>query len=832
MEGGCWHVCRRAFDCRDTRITTMTCIQIDVCHVTALISHSSATLASELPLSVRGEIHVSGIVQGVGFRPFIYRVATALSLKGYVLNLGDAGVRIVVEGNRGDIERLIQEIKNNPPSIAQIERLQVAWLPTQNAFTDFSIRASTATREPDSAPEIPPDIAICDSCIDDILSPESRWYDYPFTSCAACGPRFTTITSLPYDRPNTTMIDFPLCDTCNTGYTNPADRRYHAQTTACPICGPHYTLLDSHGARINTANPVARAAEYLLNNSVVAVHGIGGTHLVTITTNPEAIRTLRERKKRPSQPFAIMAQSLEAARQIVSVSPAEASLLTSWRRPIVLLKKTTTNHIPEESIDLLSPGLDTIGVMLPYSGVHILLFHYTGEPALVMTSANPSGVPMYIKPDLIVSRLTGIADYFLVHNRRIAQRVDDSVVKPLNNHFVFIRRARGYVPNPIPLVGIDKKSTAIAVGPEERVTGATIKSGSLYLTQHIGNARNPDSILFLRDAIDHLRHLVDLKMVDIVACDLHPDFASSELAEQLAQQLHASLHRVQHHHAHLVSLLIDAGIDVHTRIVCITADGYGFGNDGNAWGGEVLIGNALSFRRVGGFSTFKLIGGDLSAEFAARSLIGILSPEHLGEVEDSLIDAPISPSIRLAKEELRLMVSALQRGANVVKSSSAGRVLDAIAFLLDVCKVNSYSGECPMRLEAIAQPANLEISPTIIKENGRLALDVQQLLLDVLELKRKGHPRGEIAYAAQRSIGQGLAQIAIQIADADGIELVGFSGGVALNRIITRAVLDETRTANLRPLVHSRIPPGDGGVSAGQAVVAARHWAEHRHSEM
>jgi len=227
-----------------------------------------------------------------------------------------------------------------------------------------------------------------------------------------------------------------------------------------------------------------------------------------------------------------------------------------------------------------------------------------------------------------------------------------------------------------------------------------------------------------------------------------------------------------------------------------------------------------------------LIGGDLSAEFAARSLIGILSPEHLGEVEDSLIDAPISPSTRLAKEELRLMVSALQRGVNVVKSSSAGRVLDAIAFLLDVCKTNSYSGECPMRLEAIAQPTNLEISPTIIKENGRPALDVQQLLLDVLELKRKGHPRGQIAYAAQRSIGQGLAQIAIQIANAEGIELVGFSGGVALNRIITHAVLDETRTANLRPLVHSRIPPGDGGVSAGQAVVAARHWAEHRHSEM
>ncbi|MHA2015125.1 MAG: carbamoyltransferase HypF [Candidatus Thorarchaeota archaeon] len=782
-------------------------------------------------MSVRGEIHVSGIVQGVGFRPFIYRIATALSLKGYVLNLGDAGVRIVVEGKKGDIQRLIQEIKNNPPSIAQIEKLEVAWFPTQNAFTDFSIRASTATRKPGSAPDIPPDIAICDLCIDDILSPESRWYDYPFTSCAACGPRFTTITSLPYDRPNTTMIDFPLCDTCNTGYTNPTDRRYHAQTTACPICGPQYTLLDSHGVHINTANPVARAARYLLNNLVVAVHGIGGTHLVTITTNPEAIKILRERKRRPSQPFAIMAQSLEAARQIVSVSPSEASLLTSWRRPIVLLKKRTTHNIPEESVDLLSPGLDTIGVMLPYSGVHILLFRYTGEPALVMTSANPSGVPMYIKPDLIVSRLTGIADYFLVHNRRIAQRVDDSVVKPINNHFVFIRRARGYVPNPIPLVGIHKKSTAIAVGPEERVTGAIIKSGNLYLTQHIGNARNPNSIIFLHDALNHLRHLVNLKMVDTVACDLHPDFASTELAEQLAQQLHIPLHRVQHHHAHLVSLLIDAGIDVHTRIVCITADGYGFGADGNAWGGEVLIGDAVSYRRAGGLSTFKLIGGDLSAKFAARPLIGILSPGHLEEVEDSLIDAPVGPSTRLSKGQLKLMMSALQREVNVVRSSSAGRVLDAIAFLLDVCRVNSYSGECPMRLEAIAQPTSLEISPAIIREGEHLTLDVQQLVLDVLELNRKGHPRGEIAYAAQRSIGQGLGQIAVQIADTEGIEFVGFSGGVALNRVITRAVLDEIRTANLQPLLHSRIPPGDGGVSAGQAAAAALHWTEYRSTE-
>jgi hydrogenase maturation protein HypF len=574
-------------------------------------------------LKQRAEIYVTGIVQGVGFRPFVYRVATDLSLVGFVLNLGDAGVQIVVEGKRSEIDDFLRKLRSSPPSISRIDSIDIEWGSVTDTFDSFLIKKSSTKRSTESAPEMPPDIAICEDCIGELRGPDSRWYQYPFTSCAACGPRYSTITSLPYDRPNTTMVDFPLCNVCNTGYTSPINRRYHAQTTACEICGPRYQLYDADGNLLQGTNCIDQAARLLEKNSVLALHGIGGTHLVTKTSDHRPIMVLRERKNRFQRPFAIMAKNADSVFRFSAPTENEMRVMKTWRRPIVLVRKRT-GTIPQESLEEISPGLDTLGVMLPYAPLHHLLFDELDEEALVMTSANPTGVPMYINPQVITFELSGIADYFLLHNRRIHQRSDDSVIKFVGNDSpVFIRRARGYVPEPL---AMDCSPTlkVVAVGPEEKATGAVLKSKKVYMTQHIGDSDRVENIDFLRTSIDHLQFLLGVDEVDAIACDLHPEFLSTELAEELSSKMNAPLFRVQHHHAHLAGILVDNNMGLDTSIVCITADGYGYSPDGEGWGGDILVGNASEFVRRGGLKPSPFPGGDLSARYAARSLVGIL----------------------------------------------------------------------------------------------------------------------------------------------------------------------------------------------------------------
>ena len=771
----------------------------------------------------RAEIHVTGIVQGVGFRPFIHNIAKSLSLTGFVLNLGDAGVKIVVEGNESDIESLISRIKNNPPSIARIDSLIVDWNNVIDSFTTFEIRKSSIARTEGSVPVLPPDIAMCSDCIEDLKNSESRWYRYPFTSCAACGPRFSTITDLPYDRPNTTMVDFPLCDTCNTGYTNPVDRRYHAQTTACERCGPVYRLVDTKGNQVEFDNPVQRVAQMLEDDQVIAIQGIAGTHIATKTSDSRAIVTLRQRKRRFQRPFAIMVRDLSVLKQVVNLTSLEEMLITSWRRPIVLLQKRLDSElIPNKVQDIVAPGLDTIGVMLPYAPVHHLLFQYSTEPALVLTSANPTGVPMYIEPDVIVSELKDIVDYSLIHNRRIYQRADDSVVKVLDRDKpVFIRRARGYVPDPLQFTDSWKSIKAVGVGPEEKVTAAVLKSGRIYPTQHIGDINRVESLDFLSEAVDHILRLLDVVKIDGVACDLHPEFLTTEFAEQISKQQNIPLFRVQHHHAHLASMIVDHKLHHDTSIVCITADGYGFGQDGNAWGGDVLLGDLRDFKKVGGLKSIDYPGGDLSAVYAARSVLGVLN----NSVEkDSLLrivnSAPIGPEINMTSHTLDILIDTIGHRINTISSTSAGRFLDAVAMVLGVCSENSYDGECPMKLEAFAKQTDLRINPLFKKSRDGLILDTSKGLMQILELKEKNINIHEIAYAAQWYLGESLANIACMAAKENQIQYIGFSGGVALNKIITKAVIYHVCKEKLKPLIHSNIPPGDGGISIGQVAVA------------
>ncbi len=768
----------------------------------------------------RASIHINGIVQGVGFRPFVYREAKHLSLPGYVLNLGDAGVRIVVEGERELIENLIKRVKENAPSISRIDSFDVEWSEAKNEFQDFEIVKSLVSRSEDSIPVIPPDIAICESCIDDLSEEKSRWYRYPFTSCAACGPRFSTITDLPYDRPNTTMIDFPLCDNCNTGYTNPLDRRYHAQTTACDVCGPAYSLYNNRGKKTSTKNPIQDASKLLEQKSILAIQGIGGTHLVTITSSPDPIKELRRRKRRSQRPFAIMAKDYSIVENHFDVTEVEQTLLKSWRRPIVLVKKRNVSIvIPDESMEMVSPGLDTVGVMLPYSPMHHLLFDHLDEDFLVMTSANPSGVPMYISPESVLSSLTGIADYFLLHNRRIQQRADDSVVKVVHpGKPVFIRRARGYVPEPLAADSLPKSIRLLALGPEEKATTSVLKSGRVYPAQHIGDTNNLDSVDFLVDSYQHMMRLIGLQELDGVVCDLHPEFLSTAHAEEISQNMDIPLFRIQHHHSHLASMLVDHNMPLDTSIVCITADGFGYGLDGSAWGGEVLFGDAKASQNLGGLEALVYPGGDLTAVYATRPLIGILGrflqKDEILEVTEGM---SINQDEVVSSETIRTVLRAIDQRINSVTSSSAGRFLDAAAALLRLCDTNSYDGECPMKLEAAASENQMvSIESELVEKDGRLVLDTAKSFESLLGLQKAGHQVEELAYAIQWHLGDSLARIAVDIADREQVKYVGFSGGVALNRIITDAVVKRVTSNDLVPLLHKEVPPGDGGISIGQ----------------
>ncbi len=514
------------------------------------------------------------------------------------------------------------------------------------------------------------------------------------------------------------------------------------------------------------------------------------------------------------------------------INQLEERILTSWRRPIVLAPKKSLDSkvtlIQDSVLDLIAPGLDSIGVMLPYAPMHHLLFKYSDEPALVMTSANPTGMPMYIDPTTIMKELDSIADYFLVHDRKIHQRADDSVVKLTGEkNPVFIRRARGYVPEPLVFNGSWKSLKVLGVGPEEKATGSLSKSGRVYMTQYIGDTNQVENIEFLTQAIDHMKHLLNISKLDGVASDLHPEFLSTELAERIASENDIPLFRVQHHHAHLSSLMVDSLIPSENRIVCITADGYGYGEDGNAWGGEVLVGGFRNYERKGGLMLQDYTGGDLSAVYSSRAFLGIVRKEIGHEkILQILGSAEVSPGQKVTMDMLEILEKASERRINTTKSTSAGRVLDAIAVALGICTQNSYDGECPMKLEAVARKSDFQLKTEFVKSDYGTILDTTQLLLQIIELRDKGMSRSGLAYAAQWSIGQSLAEIACEVAQDEGILHVGFSGGVAVNRIITKAVADQVRKHKLMPILHSLVPPGDGGISVGQVATALARLTE------
>ena len=817
------------------------------------------------------QILVEGIVQGVGFRPFVYRIATEASLNGYVRNLGNV-VEIILQGSHQDMEEFLFNLQNKLPPIAKINNIETRDLKEEDekfsSYTDFTIKESADDFAGTSV--IPPDVAICDNCLEEINDPQNRRYKYPFNACTDCGPRFTVIEKVPYDRDNTTMEDFPLCDECEIEYTNPLDRRYHAEAACCEDCGPSLKLLKNTGGdgdsaiEIDCEDPLKETARLLDEGKILAIKGIGGTHLVANVKIKETVDLLRQRLGRKSQAFAVMSPDIETIKTFAVMSKEEEKTLKSKERPIVILKKSEDYDFA----DSVSPDLHNIGVMLPYAPLHHLLFNETDTPAYIMTSANVPGEPMMITNEEIVKNLSKIADYYLVHNRRILNRCDDSVVRFRNDELAFIRRSRGYTPEPYDLSGkytylneeFDNLNI-LALGPELDVTFTIIKNSKAYVSQHIGNTNKYRTYQFLKEAIEHMMQITKTDSFDLIACDMHPQFFTTQLAREYAEKYDCPLIQVQHHHAHGVSLINDhvlnkTDLDEKTsaemeisqdyeksellenprEMIIIASDGVGYGDDGGAWGGEILYTDIKSYKRMASLMPQKMPGGDLCTKYPARMLAAILSNPNSDYERDKygeenvqeLMERNYLDAFPHGKMEIASLFKQIERNLNVGINTSTGRCLDSIAAALNICHERSYEGEAPMKLESAAfnylkmnDSDKLNDYPIIIKDHDdRRVLDTTAILRYVIDKLEEGEDIGRIAAAGQEAVSIGLAKIAIEAARDCGIDTVGVTGGTFYNEAITAHIKDCIENAGLKFIQHTNSCPGDGSVSLGQAIVA------------
>ena len=740
-------------------------------------------------------ILTQGIVQGVGFRPYVYRLASDLNLKGYVRNLGNV-VEIVVEGEKS--ETFVDRLPNELPPIAKIDSMEVSEIEIEN-YADFEIIESGDSYSGVSV--IPPDIAICDKCLDEIRNPNDRRYKYPFNACTDCGPRFTVIESVPYDRIRTSMDEFPLCDECLVEYRQPLDRRYHGEAICCSDCGPQMAIYKGQ-EKLNVENPIRKGAEILSEGKILAIKGIGGTHLVVDAYNDDAIRELRKRLNRPNQAFAVMCRDLESLEKYAQLSAKEIKTITSNKRPIVILKKNKGYKFPES----LSPGLHNIGVMLPYSPMHYLLFDESDIDTFVMTSANIPGEPMMIENQEIIN---GVNDYSLVHNRKILNRCDDSVIRFRNDELSFIRRSRGYTPEPYAINYDVNDLNVLALGPELDVTFSIARGDKVYPSQHIGNTNKPKTLEFLKTAIKNMERITKINEFDVIACDMHPHFFTTRLAHELAEKYNAEVLPVQHHHAHSVALANDHGID---EMIVIAADGVGYGSDGTSWGGEILYTDIGSFERMGHLEPQLMPGGDVATRYPARMLASI--------VKDDEMIRNYADYFKYGEMEIKNIKKQIEAGINVGITTSTGRVLDSMAVALEICHDRTYEGECSMKLESAAYYSTKELEiPAIIEDNQ---LNTTEILREAIRLYQNGEKKADVASAGQIAVATGLSELAIKSADKKNIQDIGATGGVFYNEAITNCVKNHVENKGYKFIQHLNTCAGDGSVSLGQSIVAKK----------
>ncbi len=754
----------------------------------------------------RLRLEIRGAVQGVGFRPFVFRLAGELALPGWVLN--DArGVFIEVEGPRETLERFRERIVSERPPRAIVQSVEAAWLPP-SGFTAFEIRHSNEAGVKTAL--VLPDLATCPDCLAETLDPAERRHGYPFTNCTNCGPRFTILYALPYDRPNTTMRGFVLCAECRREYEDPRDRRFHAQPIGCPACGPVVALWDASGAGLVRGDAaLAGAARALGEGRILALKGLGGFHLVCDARNGDAVRRLRERKQRLGKPLALMVRDLDQARELCEVSDLAAQQLASVEAPILLLPRRADAPVAPE----VAPGNPYLGVMLPSTPLHHLLLHACAFP-VVATSGNLTDEPICTNEYRALQRLGAIADVFLVHDRAIERHVDDSVAWITAGRVRLLRRARGWAPLPVTLER--ELPVILAVGAHLKNTVALSVGRQVFVSQHIGDLETEEAMCAFERVIADFQRLYDVRPVAI-AHDLHPDYLSTRWA--LAAPGGARLVGVQHHHAHLVSCLAENGVE--GRALGVSWDGTGYGTDGTVWGGEFLLGDASGFERVAHLRPFRLPGGEAAVREPRRAALGLLW-EARGEAALAAEGPGIGRLFDAA--DLKVLARMLDRGLNSPVTTSMGRLFDAVAALVGLHPSTTFEGEAAMALEWLADPAErgaypVDSRPGPVPAGARppLVLDWGPLLEAVLEDVRRGVPRGVIA----ARFHNGLVRVAVDVAAVVGEERVALSGGCFQNRLLTERLAAALERAGHTVLLHAQVPPNDGGVSLGQIVVAA-----------
>jgi len=775
-------------------------------------------------------ISVRGIVQGVGFRPFVYGLAVKHNLKGWVYNTSE-DVKIEVEGKAEAIEQFEMELETEAPPLARIENITIEYHPPLG-YKNFEIRHSQA--QAGKYQLISPDVATCQACLGELLNPEDRRYRYPFTNCTNCGPRFTIIEDMPYDRPQTTMRSFQMCPQCQAEYDSPLNRRFHAQPNACPKCGPQVELVDNQGNLITESNPIAAASQLLKEGKIVAIKGLGGFLLACDATNDTVVKRLRQRKKRPSKPFAIMVTTIDEAKRHCYVSPEEENLLTSPPSPIVLIRWREDSAVSRE----VAPNLRFLGIMLPYTPLHHILLRDTGLP-LVMTSGNLSEEPIVRDNDEALRRLSGIADYFLIHNRDIYSRYDDSVAIVERGTSQLVRRARSYAPYPIHLPFEAKQ--VLGCGAEEKNTFCLTKDNYAFLSQHIGDMENMETLEHFDSTISLYKRLFHVEP-EIIAHDLHPDYLATKYAWELGES-GTKLVPVQHHHAHIASCMADNGLE--SPVIGVALDGTGMGVDGNIWGGEFLVADYRNFRRAGHLEYLPLPGGAAAIKRPYRTAIGyvltLLGENALNTVIASEARQSQLDSIgQVTEVEVEVIKRQLERRINSPLSSSMGRLFDAVSALIGIRGEIDYEGQAAVELEmaalssVIARPAlseakgldeaisnnNESYTYHITEEEGIRIVHLKDLLSAVIEDLHQGISKGKISVKFHNTVARMINEMCHLIADETGVSQVALSGGVFQNRLLLRKAVRLLESSGFQVFTHRQVPCNDGGISLGQAVIA------------
>ncbi|WP_456434188.1 carbamoyltransferase HypF [Thermosulfuriphilus sp.] len=742
-------------------------------------------------------ILVSGVVQGVGFRPFVFRLAQRYAIKGWVLNTG-VGVEIKAWGK--NLPSFVAALKNEAPPLARIKAIRVEPLEGSPPEGFFVAKSQPGLRRT----YIPADVATCEACLAEILNKDDRRYRYPFTNCTDCGPRYSVILDLPYDRAQTTMAPFELCSKCRQEYLDPANRRFHAEPNACPVCGPKVWVTEPDGRPVATEDPIRFIVARLSEGAIVALKGLGGFQLAVLAEDEGAVRRLRARKRRPAKPLAVMAKDLASVRNLAVICPEEERALLSPRRPIVLLKKRN----PFPLAPSVAPGISIIGVMLPYTPLHYLLFE-APFCYLVMTSGNLSQEPIARTNKEAFECLADVADFFLLHDREIAVRVDDSVLRVMAGRPRLIRRARGYAPEPFELPA--SIPTTLAVGPFLKNTLAVSREGEVFVSQHIGDLEGPKGLSFFKETFQHLLKILDLTP-EIVVSDLHPDYLSSIFAEEYSRQKGLKLLKVQHHLAHALSVLVEG--DLRPPVLALVLDGLGLGDDGAIWGGELFWIGSREYRRLAHLEYLPLPGGEAAIRSPWRMALACLW-RTFGE---DLDDLPLAFTQYLPSKEKVLVLKMLKRGLNCPPTSSAGRLFEAVAAFLGLGNENLYEAQTALRLESVALSGQRPYSYLFKDSGDRRLISLRPAIREIVADCLKGVPVPVVAGRFVSTVIAALAEVAVFFSRQFQVIRILLSGGCFQNKLLLEGLLSQLESRGLIPYAPGEIPVNDGGISLGQVA--------------